>query len=260
MSLKPRTVWILAANSWQENFRSRFYLLAVAFGVVFLYMSLLLGVLAQEQEVRVLVDFGLALIELIGLAGGLYASATVFLREMETKTIYLILTRPVSRGEFLLGRYLGILLSVGASMLLMAAMHVTILLAKGWHPTPLYALALLGSFVKVAITTALGAFLALFSSSALTALGIAAILWTLGHFLPELRFMIAWGSPKPAIAPLTALTYVVPDLQIFNLRDRLTGAPSAPAELGVWRQLGYACVYAGAWLGLARLWIGKKEF
>lgn len=255
-----RNVWILAANSWQENWRSRFYLLSVAFGVLFLYMSLLLGLLAQEQAVRVMLDFGLALIELIGLAGGLYSAATVFLREMETKTIYLILTRPVSRGEFLLGRYLGILLSVGASMLLMAAMHVAILLAKGWQPTPLYALALLGAFLKVAITTALGAFLALFSSSVLTALGIAAILWTLGHFLPELRFMIAWGSPHPLIAPLTALTYVVPDLQIFNLRDRLARTLASPRELHLWAQAGYAVVYSGAWLLLGRVWIGKKEF
>ncbi len=255
-----RNVWILASNSLQENWRSRFYLLSVAFGVLFLYMSLLLGLLAQEQEVRVLLDFGLALIELIGLAGGLYAAATVFLREMETKTIYLILTRPVSRGEYLLGRYLGLLLSVASSMLLMAAMHVVILVWKGWHPTPLYAVALFGAFVKVAITSALGAFLALFSSSVLTALGIAGILWTLGHFLPEMRFMIAWGAPHAAIAPLTWLTYVVPDLQIFNVRDRLASTAFSPRELKVWAQLAYAVVYSGVWLVLGRVWLAKKEF
>lgn len=260
MSAALRNVWILASNSLQENWRSRFYLLSVAFGLLFLYMSLLLGLLAQEQEVRVLLDFGLALIELIGLAGGLYAAATVFLREMETKTIYLILTRPVSRGQYLLGRYLGLLLSVGGSMLVMAAMHVVILVFKGWHPTSAYLLALFGAFVKVALTSALGAFLALFSSSVLTALGIAAILWTLGHFLPEMRYMIAWGAPHAAIAPLTALTYVIPDLQIFNVRDRLVTTATSPTELKVWAQLGYAFVYAAVWLALGRVWIARKEF
>lgn len=254
-----RTVAILALNSWQENARGRFFQLALAFGAVVLYVSLLLGVLAADQETRALLDFGLAFIELMALAGALYASSTVFLREMETKTIYLILTRPVGRLEFLLGRFAGILLSVAASMAAMAAIHLSVLLLKGWHWSWAYPAALLCSFLKVAVTAALAVFLALFSSSVLTGLSITLIFWALGHFLPEIRFMSAWGSGFHAAGLLSALSYLIPDLSLLNFRDRLAAAAAGPEASWLLR-LGYAAGYSAVWLGLGGLLLRRKEF
>ena len=251
---------ILAGNSLRENLRGRFFMLTVVFGLTTLYLSLLLGLLAADQELRVIQDFGLGLIELLGLAGAVYSACTVILREMETKTIYLILTRPVGRGEYLLGRFLGLMLSAAASMALMAAVHLAILLAKGWHPEAAYFWAFLGALLKVLVTASLATFLALWSSSVPTAMGIVFIVWSLGHFLPEIRYMISWGAPGAAAGPMLALSYVVPDLQLFNLRDRLTAtALSAPERgLGVW--LAYAAAYSASWLAAARWVLGRKEF
>jgi ABC-type transport system involved in multi-copper enzyme maturation permease subunit len=254
------TIWMLALNSWQENLRSRFQFLSIIFAVVLMSISLLFGLLAVDQELRVLLDFGLGLIELIGLAGAVYAAATSVLREIETKTIYLILTRPVSRTQYLLGRFAGLMLSVLAAVLLMAACHLLMLFAKGWHWEPFYLKALGGIYLKVLVTAALALFLALSSSSVLTALVIAAILWTLGHFLPEIRHLIKEGAPAPAILPLTFLSYVLPDLQLFNLRDRLTMTSLAGPEAPLWAWALYAAVYASAWLGLSRLLLRRKEF
>ncbi len=252
-----RTVAILAANSWQENLRSRFFLLSAVFGGVFLYVSLLLGVLAVDQELRVLLDFGLGFIELLGLSGALYGATTVILREMESKTITLILTRPVGRGPYLLGRFAGLLFSLLVSMGLMSAVHLSILFWKGWAWSWDYPWALCGAFLKVLVTAALGTFVALFSSSAPTALTIAGTLWTLGHFLPEIRFMIPWGSPWGI--PLHLASCVIPDLQLFNLRDR-AWAGSAQAEPAVLIWLLYALVYSSVWLFLARQLLRRKEF
>ncbi len=248
-----KNVLLLALTGWRENLRSRFFLLSVAFAGVFLYMSLLLGVLAVEQEVRVLYDFGLGFIELMGLAGALYGAVTIILHEMETKTIYLILTRPVSRGEYLLGRFLGLMLSVLASMVLMAVFHLAILAAKGWRWTDPYALAFLGAYLKVFVTSALATFLAVFSSSALTAGVLAAVGWTLGHFLPEIRFLVQRASVLAA-APLAALSWIVPDLQLYNLRDR------AALEAPLWWWFAYAALYSAVWLVLGRSLFRRKEF
>lgn len=253
-------IWILASSALRENWRTRFYLLTIGFGAVFLFMSLVLGSLAVDQEVRVLLDFGLALIEIVGVGGALYAATTSVLREIETKTVYLILTRPVSRGQFLVGRFLGLLLSAYVSMAAMAALHVGVLLAKGWVFEPVYALALGGTFLKVAIVSALGVYLALASSSTPTALGLAAILWALGHFLPEIRALIqSTGASRPVAVAMSVLAWIVPDLQLLNVRDRLAG-PAAAGNASLAAQLGYAAAYAGVWLGLARLWLGRKEF
>lgn len=255
-----QTIAILAANSWRENLRGRFLILVLVFGLVCLYMSLLLGLLAADQELRVLLDFGLALIELLGLAAALYGAATGILREMETKTIYLILTRPVSRGQFLLGRFLGLTLSVLAAMLLMALAHLILLFIKGWSWDSTYLPALLGAFLKVVVTASLALFLSLFSSSVLTALVITLVLWTLGHFLAEIRHMIRWGSAYWSMLPMTALSYVIPDLQLLNLRDRLSPVAGAPAEISRLLCLFYAAAYSAAWLAAARWLLKRKEF
>lgn len=248
-----RNIGILALTGWRENLRSRFFLLSLAFAGVFLYMSILLGVLAVEQETRVLYDFGLAFIELMGLAGAIYGSVTIILREMETKTIYLILTRPVGRGEYLAGRFLGLMLSVLASMALMSCFHLAILLSKGWRGPEPYALALLGAYLKVMVIAALATFLAVFSSSALTAGVFACVLWTLSHFLPEIKFLIERAAPSVAV-PLTVLSWIVPDLQLYNLRDRLA------VEAPIWWWLLYAVLYSSVWLVLARALLRRKEF
>jgi len=257
MTSWAQTAWILALNSWQENLRSRFYQLSAVFGVVFLYVSLLLGMLAADQEVRVLLDFGLSLIELLGMAGGVYGATSVILREMETKTIYLILTRPVTRGQYLVGRFAGLALSVAASMALMALAHLSILFLKGWTWEWVYPAALLGAYLKTLTAVALGVFFALFSSSSLTALAITLILWTLGHFLPEIRFMIRWTSSM-ATAPLHVLSYVVPDLQLLNARDRLVEIGPSTVRPGLW--IAYTTAYCATWLGLARALLSRKEF
>lgn len=255
-----RTVWALAVNSWQESQRGRFWQLTAVFAAVTLFLSLILGLMAADQELRALEDFGLSLIELLTLAGAVHAAATVILREMETKTIYLILSRPVTRGQYLLGRFAGLMASAGLSMGLMAAAHLAILLLKGWTWHSGYAWALFGAWLKVLITTALTAFLAVFSTSTLTALVIAGILWALGHFLPEIRFMIRWGSETWSRAPLQLLSYAIPDLQLYNLRDRLTPLPGAAPEAALWKWLGYAAAYAGCWLLAAARLLKKKEF
>lgn len=255
-----KIVWLLALNQWQENVRSRFHVLSLVFSVVLVLLSLIFGVLAVDQEQRVILDFGLSFIELLALAGALYGAATVILREMETKTIYLVLTRPVSRGRYLLGRYLGLLLSAGAAIGVMAAVHLAALFLKGWSFEASYLKALAGIFLKVGVTAALGVFLAIFSSSVLTSLIIAAVLWTLGHFMAEIRYLIEHGAPRYLTPILMLLSYVPPDLNLFNTRDRLAVTSLSGPEAPAWVWLGYAVLYAGAWLLAARQLLRRKEF
>lgn len=251
---------MIALNSWQENLRGRFHILSLVFAVVLMLLSLLFGMLAVDQELRVLLDFGLGFIELIGLTGGVYSAATSLLREIETKTIYLILTRPVSRTQYLMGRFAGIMLSVLAAVLLMAAFHLIILFAKGWHWQAFYAKALLGIYLKILLTSALALFLALFSSSVLTAMVITAVLWILGHFLPEIRHLVKQSVPPAAASFAALLTCLPPDLQFFNLKDRLTTTSLAGPEAPLWAWGFYAVAYTCAWLGLSRLLLRRKEF
>lgn len=263
------TIIIIALNSWQENLRNRFFLLSLIFGGLMMYFSLLLGLLASDQEVRVLLDFGLGLIEIMGIVGGVFGAATVILREIETKTIYMVLTRPVSRWEFLLGRFLGLMISVLAAMSLMALLHVTILVAKGWSLESYYLFAFIGVFFKVLITASLAMFLALFTTSVLSCLSMSFIFFSLGHFLPEIEFMIAHKARVSIVGiPMKLMTYVLPNLQLYNIRDsirpvseavmKMGPVPGLDVPMGAW--IFYAAAYCGVWMLFSGLLLKRKEF
>lgn len=252
-------LWTLARNTWREQLRSRFFLVVVVFGGVLLYASVLLGMMAVDQELRVLVDFGLGFIELLGLTASVLVAATGILREMETKTIYMVLSRPVSKWSYLLGRFAGLLLAVASAIAAMAAIHLPLLLVKGWAPEWGYAAALAGGFLKIAVVSALATLAAIFSTSVTSALSVTLILWVLGHFLAEMKYLavVSGGDLSPF---LLAPVYMIPNLQLLNLRDRLEVPGTAFWGAGLGIPVVYAALYAAVCLGLAQFLFRRKEF
>jgi len=251
---------ILCANAWREQVRGRFFSVTLIFGGLMLYMSVLLGMLASDQEVRVLLDFGLSFIDVLAAAAVTFAAATGLVREMETKTLYLILSRPVPRSVYLLGRYLGLLLSALTAVLAMAVVHVSILLFKGWHWEAGYLLALAGVGLKLAVTAAVATLLTMISTSVLSALCLTGISWMLGHFVFEIRFMATQALAGASAKALYVMAYVVPNLQLFNFRDRL-GIPDATGGgVSFLFALSYCLVYSAACLGGAWGIFRRREF
>lgn len=255
-----RAVRILAFNACREQLRSRFYSVTLLFGGLILYLSLLLGMLAADQELRVLTDFGLSFIELLSALAVAFAAATGTLQEMETKTLYLVLTRPVPRWAYLSGRFLGLVASALTSLLLMSAVHVAVLLAKGWAWEWGYLLGLAGVACKVVLAAALSALLAMVSTSALSALSMTGILWMLGHFVPELRFLIRRSTAGAGESLLLGAAYLLPNLQLFNFRDRLGVPASSVMAEPVGFALAYAAAYVAACLMLTVVIFKRKEF
>lgn len=247
---------ILARNAWREQLRSRFFSVALVFGCVILYISTLLGMLAADQELRALLDFGLAFIELVTAAAAAFAAATGLVQEMQTKTIYLVLTRPVPKSAYLVGRALGLTGAAVCAVGLMAVMHLALLFAKGWAWEWSYLLALVGVTLKVAVMVSLAVLLTLVSTSVLSALVMTGIVWMLGHFVTEMRYLLLLKSSSAGAKIMGAFIFVVPNLQLFNLRDRLGTGVIEPLLAA----LLYAPLYASACLGGALALLRRREF
>lgn len=251
--------WIIAWNSCREQLRNRFFSVSLIFSAVVLYVSVLLGILAADQELRVLLDFGLSFIEIMATAAVAFTIATGLVTEIESKTIYLILTRPVSRAAYIVGRYAGTLGAAYASIAVMSALHLSILFLKGWIWQSGYLFALLGICLKLIVAAAVTTLLVLISTSVLSALCMTSIAWLLGHFTSEIRFLV---SQKGGLTGLSFkfLIAIVPDFQIFNFRDRLHVPESVLASEPVGVALIYAPVYAAACLAFSYAVFRKREF
>ncbi|MDD2773807.1 MAG: ABC transporter permease subunit [Elusimicrobiales bacterium] len=252
-----RIASIIALEALREQWKNRFFQLVVIFSGVLLYAALLLGAMAVEQERRVLLDFGQGLIELAGLASVVLGCAYAVLRDMETKTIYLILSRPVPRRAYIAGKYAGILLGAACAMACMAALHILLLKFRGAAPGAGYAAIIFSSWLKAAVAGALTVLVSLISTSALSALSMAGIFWTLGHFTQELRFISSRLSPAAALLS-KLLIWIIPDMGLLNLRDAYAAASAAAPAWGM--IIGYSAVYSLVCLALASFIFSRKEF
>ncbi|TBR24612.1 hypothetical protein EPO15_03785 [bacterium] len=251
-------VLILAANAWRELWRARFISVVALFGGVLVYMSLLLGVLAGDVELRVLFDMGLAVVEVMTCGAVAYCAATGLIQEMEQKTLYLILARPVPRAAFLGGRYFGTVAAAGTAAAAMVGAQALLLLAKGWHPGWDLPLAFWGILLKLVVTGAVATLLALISTSVLSAMTMTAIVWVLGHFVGEIRFL-AERSAGILPALISPAAYILPNFALLNYRDRLDIPGAGLGEPLLWGFL-YAVAYAAVCLGLTAALFRRKEF
>ncbi len=250
----PRICWAVCAAAFAENYRNRFFTLFLVFAFTAIYASVLAGVMAVDQEARVLTDFGLALIEFTALAYALFNASSVLLREAETKTIYLIFSRPVPRWVYLAGKFCGAMLTAALMLSVMGLLHLALLKFRGFAVPPGYGWALAGSFLKLSVITSLAFFVSLFSTSSVSTLVISGIVWTAGHFVAETRF-IAEKAQGVKAAALTAFTWLLPNFQLFNARDAAGASCALPPS---------AFLAAAAWVCasyLGAVWLIKgREF
>ncbi|NLO90568.1 MAG: ABC transporter permease subunit [Elusimicrobia bacterium] len=246
----------LARHTFLEQWRSRYFQLMVIFGAALVYASLLLGQLAVEQEGRVLFNSGALFLELAALGAMLLGCASSILRDMESKTIYLILSRPVPRWIYITGNYLGMAAAVGAAILCMGALHYLLLAFKGAAPSAeAYLLVMLAAWLKAAVAGALAVLVSLVSTSLLSAVMIAVFFWTLGHFVPEASFL-AQRLQGPAGWLAKPLLWVIPNMSLFNYRETLDLPPGAFPGWGI--ALPYALLYICACL-LFSVWLFRKR-
>jgi len=187
-----------------------------------------------------------------------FSAVTLVLEEMETKTIYLVLTRPVSRATYLTGRYLGLLFAVYCGMLVMALMHVTLLKFKGWEFVMRYPLAILLSAGKITIIGSISLFFSLFSTSAVSSISFTIFFWVLGHFTEEISFLSSKITNVGLKVVLKIAYFLTPNLQFFNLKDFW----EVPHIVGSWLfiPLGYCVAYSAFCIAMSILVFKKKEF
>lgn len=253
-----KKIFSIAKYTFIENMRNKVFYIIILFGIIIVGSSLLLSALGGEQSRRILLDVGLGAIEFFALITVGFASVTLVLEEMESKTIYLIFARPVSRISYLLGRYVGLLSAVYFGMILMSMLHLLILYLKGFDIPIRYFWAFLLCGGKICIIGSVALFFSLFSTSAVSSISFTVFFWILGHFSEEISFLSSKISNIWLKMFMKAIYYLIPNMQYFNLRDFW----DVPQISGIWIPLAmiYGLVYSIFFICLS-LWMFKyKEF
>ena len=257
-------LWRIAAiarNAFREAVRDRVLYNLVLFVLLLTGASIFIGELSGGQERKVIVDLGLSAMLLFGVFIAIFVGVGLVYKEIERRTIYAVFSKPVGRGEFLVGKYLGLCLTLLVNVLVMGVGVSLALLyvSRGWDPLiPTIWPAVLLIYMELMLLTAVALLFSSFSSPALSAL-LTFMVFIIGHFSADLKGLAVSMGSTSARYLFTGLYYLLPNLANYSF---ITPAAHgrAPSAGFVFATALYALVYIGVLLAAATLVFSRRNF
>jgi ABC-type transport system involved in multi-copper enzyme maturation permease subunit len=247
----------IARNTFREALRDRILYLFFGFSVIILVGSKLLGLLTVGDEGKVIKDLGLAGIQFFSMLIAVMMSVLLISREVDSRMVFNILAKPLERWQFLLGKYLGLMLTVVANLALMTVLFLAVVTIYGAGLDPGLLLAAVMTLVEMAV---LAAFAVLFAVVTKPILGsvLTLAVFVIGH-LSEDIWMLTRHLPSQAGRTLVAAVYyLLPNLERFNFKAEAVHSLAVSPAVVVW-SLAYGVLYTALVLLLACLHFGRKD-
>ena len=266
-----RAVRYIALNVFRESVRDRVPYNLVLFAVLLIGSSYLLGQLTAGQDVKIIKDLGLAAISIFGLFIAIFIGIGLVSKEVERRSIYALLAKPISRPQFIAGKYAGLVLTLAVNVAVMTIALYAVLGYLTWIETPEFKAsweapgvdpamlkAILLIFVELMLVTAIALFFSTFSSPILSA-ALTFGLYIAGNFNADLKnFEQVVDSPAAAWLA-RGLYHVLPDLSAFDVKIQVVhGLPVAAGY--IWSTLGYGALYIAALLLAATVIFSRRDF
>ena len=266
-----RAVSSIAANVFRESVRDRVPYNLVLFAILLIGSSYLLGQLTAGQDIKIIKDLGLAATSIFGLFIAIFIGIGLVSKEVERRSVYSLLSKPISRSQFIAGKYLGLVLTLAANV---AVMTVALYIVLGymtflatpesraaWETPgadPALLKALLLIFVELMLITALALFFSTFSTPMLSA-ALTFGLYLAGHFNADLRNYGAVVDSPPAATLARVLYHVLPDLSAFDVKMQVVhGLPVTAGYLAA--TIAYGAAYITALLLMATFVFSRRDF
>jgi Cu-processing system permease protein len=248
----------LAGNTVREAVRNRVLYTLVFFAVLLIGTGVLLSTLSYVEQERILQDVGLAAIRIFGAAIAIFVGIGLIHNEVDRRTIYTILSKPLSRTEFLLGKYFGLLATLVLQLAIMGAAFAACSFLTGAPITAAHGAALILASMEIALLVGLATFFSVFTTPTLASL-FAVGLYLIGHLTRNLRDL-GQHSEVAAVREITALLHrVLPDLESFNLSTQAVhGLPITASDF--WLPILYGTGYVVLVLCAASAIFERRDF
>ncbi len=257
-------IWAIALNTFREAVRIR-----VLYGIIVLVvganlMTIVLGQMAVNEEARVTRDIGLAGISLFGSLTAIFLGVFLLYTEVQRRTIHAIVSKPIERWEFVVGKYLGMALVLTVLVLLFSVAMLLMMLLQDIPITSAIFKAMILSWLEVMTVAAIAIFFSSFSTPFLSGI-FALALWVIGRVTPDLE--VATHSATPSIKWISKFALqIVPDLHLFSVSGRtIDGVTvSVHGDFVSWGYVGVSAIHGFGWiiglLGLAALLFHRRDF
>lgn len=248
----------IAFNTFREAIRDRVLYLLLFFALASLLFSRLLALLTVGDRVKIVTDVGLASISLFGTLMAILMGTGLVYKEIDKKTIYTLLSKPIHRHQFLLGKYFGLVLTLFVMMFLMAMIFFVIYFLHALKIEWSMLIALFYIFLELCLITAVALFFSCFSTPILSSIFSLAF-YFIGHLSWGLETLLKKMTPGVGKVAARILYTFLPDLENFNFKTEIVHHLPIPPQVLFYSTL-YGIFYTVFVLFLAILIFRKRDF
>jgi len=264
-------IGLVAYHVFKESVRDKVLYNLVLFAVLMIGASFLIGQLTAGQDIKIIKDLGLAASNVFGLFIAVFIGVGLVWKEVDRRSVYALLVKPLRREAFIVGKFLGLAVTLAVNLAVMCVAFYVVLGLMAWlqpavarasvdapvlDPNLVKAFVLI--FVHLLLVTAIALFFSTFSSPLLSA-AFTVGLYVVGHFNADLANFEAVVHSKPVAWVAKTLYYLLPNLAPFDVKAAVVhGQPVPWGYVAV--TSAYGLLYAGAAILLAVQVFSRRDF
>ncbi|MFY0580354.1 ABC transporter permease [Cystobacter fuscus] len=249
----------LTLNGFREARRNRVTLIVALFALSLLLSSSLVVEVTVGVFDRVLTDMGLGSMSLMLVLLTIFLSSGLISREIERRTIFLMVSKPLSRGAFLVGRLFGNMLTVTVLLLAMAALFFLLMVFYAVPITPAHVAAVGMLWFELWVLSGVGFLMSSFSQHQTVSAFVTVSIYVAGNLSSDI-YALARKSKSDALQALgEAVYYVLPNLSRFNYRPQASYAASISSSQ-LLSDMAYGAAYTAVLVSLAVLLFNRRDF
>jgi len=251
-------IWAIALNLVKETIREQVFYLSLVYTGILVSAMVALPQFSYDSSAKMIVDVGMAGIELIALVTAVFVAATLINKEIEKRTIFVLVAKPLSRAEFILGKHLGISAIIALLVAIMTTIFLVLIQLRSIQ-VPQVPVIIASGFIfwQIMLVSAIAILFGTFTSSIIASL-LTLVSYLVGNFSKDL-LQLGEISKNEVVQGVTRFLYLIlPDLSRANLKNEAVyGVLPSPEQLltdGV-----YIFSYALLVLSIAILIFGKRS-
>ncbi|MFQ6083323.1 MAG: ABC transporter permease [Candidatus Aminicenantia bacterium] len=251
-------VWIIALNTFKEAIRDRILYLILFFAIIFIIFSRVLSLLTVGDELKIMKDVGLASISIFGVVMAVLIGTGLVYKEIDKKTIYTLLSKPVYRYEFLLGKFFGLTITLVIMLMVMSLIFFSVIFLYSLQLDPKFLIVILLTLIELMLITSLAILFSTFTTPILSSI-FTFSLFLIGRFSWGLNTLIEKSKSPLGKVLVKIVYYILPNLEKFNLRTEIVHNLPISTQFLIYSIL-YGLCYTLTLLLLATIIFQKREF
>lgn len=254
-------VFTIASNVFREVVRDRILWIIGFYALLLGITSQILPQIAGATDDKIFLDFGLAAMSVLGLIVAIFVGTGLVNKEIEKRTVLVLIAKPISHSEFITGKHLGLSAVLAALITAMTVIYLLLLQSSQIdYPLGSILLAAVYLFLQLCLITAIAITLGVFTSSVLATM-LSFGVYFMGNLSQDL---VAFGrlSKNPGLESLTRNLYLVlPDLSRLDLKNQaIYGTEALPNPLTLLTNASYGLIYTVLVLAIATIIFSQREF